>query len=52
MLKEMDNMEATYVFYVQVGRFDRFEQSKISVQTVMSLRIVMPTSHSSFIVSV
>jgi hypothetical protein len=45
MLQEMDHMEASCVFYVMVGRFDQFEQSKISVLTVTSLGIVMVTVH-------
>jgi len=41
MLQEMDHMEASCVFYVKVGRFDQFEQSKISILIVTSLGIVM-----------
>ena len=52
MLQEMDHMEASCVFYVKVGRFDQFEQSKISVLTVTSLGIVMLTGHYDLIVSV
>jgi len=51
MLQEMDHMEASCVFYVKVGRFDQFEQSKISVLTVTSLGIVMLTVHYDLIVS-
>ena len=48
----MDHMEASCVFYVKVGRFDQFEQSKISVLTVTSLAIVMLIVHYDLIVSV
>jgi hypothetical protein len=37
--------------YVKVGRFDKFEQSKISVLTDTSLGIVMLTVHYDLIVS-
>jgi len=37
MLQEVDLMEASWVFYVKVGRFDQLEQSKISVLSVTSL---------------
>ena len=49
MLQEMDHMEASCIFYVKVGRFDQFEQSKISVLTVTSLGIVMITVHYNLI---
>jgi len=52
MFQDMDHMEATCVFYVKVGRFDRFEQRKISVLTVTSLGIVMLTVHYDLMVSV
>ena len=52
MLQEMDDMQASCVFYVVVGRFDQFEQSKISVLTVTSLGIVMLTVHYNLIISV
>jgi len=34
MLQDMDHMEAICIFYIKVGGFDQFEQSKISVLTV------------------
>jgi len=37
MLQDMDHMEASCAFYVKVGKFDQFEQSKISILTVTSL---------------
>jgi len=39
----MDYMEESCVFYVKVGWFDQFEQSKISLLTMTSLGIVMLT---------
>jgi len=41
MLQDVDHMEASCVLYVKVGMFDQLEQGKISVLTVISLRIVM-----------
>jgi len=52
MLPEMDHTEANCVFYVKVGRFDQFEQSKISVLTVTSLGILMLIVHFDLIVGV
>jgi hypothetical protein len=52
MLHEKDQIEASCVFYVKVGRFDQFEQSKISILTVTSLGIVMLTVHYDLIVNV
>jgi hypothetical protein len=51
MLQETDHTEARCVFYVKVGRFDQFEQSKFSVLTVTSLGIVMLTVHNDLICS-
>jgi len=51
MLQELDHMEASWVCYVKVGRFDQFEQSKISVLIVTSLGIVMLTVHYDLIIS-
>ena len=45
MLPDIDHIEASCVFYVNVGRFDQFEQSRISVLAVTPLRIVMLTVH-------
>jgi hypothetical protein len=52
MLQEMDHMEATCVFYVEIGRFDQIEQSKISVLTVTSMGIVMLTVQYDLLVTV
>jgi len=43
MLQDMDHIEASWVFYVKVGRFHQLGQSKISVLTVTSLPIVVLT---------
>jgi len=51
MLYNMEHMEASWVFPVTVGRFDQFEQSKISFLTVTSLGIVMLTVHYDLMVS-
>jgi hypothetical protein len=51
MLQEMDHMEASCVFYIKVGRFDQFKQSKLSILTVTSLGIVMLTVHYLLIVN-
>jgi hypothetical protein len=42
MLQATDHMEASCTLYVKIGRFDQFEQSKISLLNVTSLGIVMP----------
>jgi len=51
MLQDVDQMEASCVFYVKVGKFDQLEQSKISVLTVTSLGIAMLTIQDDFIIS-
>jgi len=52
MLQDMDNMEASCVFYVKVGMFTHLEQSEISLLTVNELRIVGLTVQHDLIVSV
>jgi hypothetical protein len=52
MWQEMDHIQASCVFYVKVGRFDQFKQSKISVLTVTLQGIVTLTIHYVLIVSV
>jgi predicted XRE-type DNA-binding protein len=47
----MDQMEASCVLSVKVGRFDQFEQGKISVLTITSLVIVMINVHYDLMVS-
>jgi len=43
MLQDMDDMEASYVFYLKVGMFDQLEQYKICILTVTKMGIVMLT---------
>jgi len=52
MLQDMDNMEASCVFYVKVGTFTHLEQSKISLLTVNESGIVTLTIQHDMIVSV
>jgi len=52
MLHDKDHMEANCVFYVKVGRFDHFEQSKICILTVTSVGRVMLTLHHNLMVRV
>jgi len=41
MLQDMDHMEASCVFYVNVGTLDQLEQSKFCDLTITQLGIVM-----------
>jgi len=43
MLRDMDYMEASCVFYVKLGTLDQREQSKICVLTITKLGIFMIT---------
>jgi len=43
MLEDMDNMEASCIFYVKVGTFNYLEQSKICCLTINKIRIVRRT---------
>ena len=52
MLHDMDNMEARCVFYVKVGTFTHFEQSKIYLLTFNKLGIVRLSVRLDLIVSV
>jgi len=52
MLQDMDNMEASYVFYVKVVKFDQLEQTKIGVLAVTTMGIVRCTVQHDFIVRV
>jgi len=45
MLQELEPMESSCVLYVNVSRFNQFEESKIIIFTVTSLRIVMLPVH-------
>jgi len=52
MLQDMDNMEASCVFYVKVSTFTHLEQSKTFILTVNKLGIVRLTIQHNLIVSV
>jgi len=52
MLQDMDNMEASCVFYVKVSTFTYLEQSKTSLLTVNKTGIVRLTVQHDLIVSV
>jgi len=52
MLQVMDNMEASCVFYVKVGKFTHLQKSKISLQTVNNSGIVTLTVQHDMIVIV
>jgi len=45
MLQDMDHIEASCVFYVQVGMLNRFELSKIWILTVTASGIAMLALH-------
>jgi len=45
MLQDMDHIEASCVFYVEVGTLHQLEQSKIYVLTVTTLDIAVLTVH-------
>jgi len=52
MLRVMDNMETSFVFYVKVGIFTNLEQSKISLLTVNDTGIEMLSVQHDMVVSV
>jgi hypothetical protein len=52
MLQVMDNMEASWVFYVKVGTFTHLERSKIFLLTVNKSGIMTLTVQHDMIVSV
>jgi len=52
MLQVMDNMEACCIFYVKVGTFTHFEQSKICLLSVNETGIVKLTAQHNLIVSI
>jgi len=52
MLQDMDNIEASRVFYVMVSTFTQLEQSKTSLLTVNKSGIVKLTVQHDLIVSV
>jgi len=52
MLQTMDQIEATCVFYVNVGMFDQLEQNKICNLTVNTLGMVMLAVHHDLMGSI
>jgi len=52
MLQDMDHMEASRVFYVEVGTLNWHEQSKIWVLTVTKYGIAMLSVHDYVMFSV
>ena len=52
MLQDMDHIEASCVFYVEVGTLNRLKQSTICVLTVTTLGIAMLTLDHDLMFSV
>ena len=52
MLQDMDNMEASFVFYVKIGTFTHHEQNSNVLLTVNITGIVRLTVHHDMIASV
>lgn len=52
MLKDMDNLEGSCVFYVKIGMFNHLECSKICLLTVTNLGNVRLTVQPDMMVSV
>jgi len=52
MLQDLDNMEASCIFYVKVGTFTHLEQSKTALLTIDKTGIVKLTVQHDFIFSV
>ena len=52
MLQDMDQREASCVFYVEVGMLNQLEQSTICLLTVTTLGIAMLTIHHDLIFSI
>jgi len=50
-LQGMDNVEASCIFYVKIGKFNQYEQSKICLLTVNKIQIVRLTVKHDLIVS-
>ena len=51
-MQDMDDMEASWLFYVKVGIFDQLLHSKICILTVTEMGIVRHTVQHDLIVSV
>jgi len=52
MFQDIDHIEASCVFYVEVCSFNRLEQSKICILTVTTLEIAMLTVHHDMMFSI
>ena len=52
MLQDIDHIEASCIFYVDVGTLNRFGQSKICVLTVTTLGIAMLPIHQDMMFKV
>jgi len=52
MSQDMDNMQASFAFYVKVGTFTLLEQNKNALLTVNKMGIVRLTVHHDLIASV
>jgi len=52
MLQDMDNMEASFIFYVNFGTFTLLERSKDALLTVNESGIVRLTIHHDLIASI
>jgi len=52
MLQVMDNMKASCIFYVKVGKFDQLQQSKICILTITKWGIFMATVQYGLILSI
>jgi len=52
MLQDMDNIEASCIFYVDMGTDNRLEQSKICVLIITTSGIAMLTVHHDLMFSI
>jgi len=52
MLQDMDNLEASCIFYVKVGTFTHLDQSKNCLLTVTKTGIVWLTMQHDLIASI
>jgi len=51
MIWDMEDMEASYLLYVNIGTFDQLEQSKVHSLTVTKIATVMLTVQPDIIFS-
>jgi len=52
MLQDMDHMEASCIFYVEVGTLNQLDQTKTCVVTITTLGIAMLTVHHYMMFSI